>query len=71
MRDGQGGAGPPDNPVQAWRADRHLGALLLADPELLDAPMGPKELLQLLLNPNKVGYKQLGGPIIRHLLVLK
>ena len=30
-----------------------LTPLLLADPELLDAPMGPKELLQLLLDPQQ------------------
>ena len=54
----------PDNSVKALRWRLGLNALLLADPELLQAPMCPKQLLQLLLYTEEVGDKELGGPIV-------
>ena len=59
---------PPDNPIQALRwCLRLCRTLLLADPELLDASMRPKQLLQLFLDTDKIGDEQLGGSIVRHL----
>lgn len=60
----QGTERSPDNPKESLTPLMRLDALLRGDPQVLNAPMCPKQLLQLLLYPEEIGDKQLGGSII-------